>query len=187
MHQCNVSEVPKPSHPDGIRTDDLNTTTMQPRHAGIVNHIIWISSNQTSFLSNYLGPMLWFLKYWRFWLKTKLIKKMIITLIFEKNASFFAEKCDHNIGPWYAGNEVVHQKELNQNPAGVRSHDPGVYDTTWPPSQGKRFFSGSKICRHTVKDFFLKKNILTTFIAHNFTQGQCILSFDNGTAIYAKA
>jgi hypothetical protein len=48
------------------------------------------------------GPMLWFFKYfcrkihrkyWRFWRKTKLVfaKIVIITLVFEKNANFFAE------------------------------------------------------------------------------------------------
>jgi hypothetical protein len=48
------------------------------------------------------GPMLWFFKYfcrkilrknWRFWLKTKLNfwKKLIITLVFKKNANFLAE------------------------------------------------------------------------------------------------
>jgi hypothetical protein len=51
---------------------------------------------------NKLGPMLWFLEYfrrkilrknWRFWPATKLnyTEKMIITLVFEKNANFFAE------------------------------------------------------------------------------------------------
>jgi hypothetical protein len=50
------------------------------------------------------GPMLWFFKYfrrkiqwsnWRFWLKTKLnyAKHLIMTLVFEKNAYFFAENC----------------------------------------------------------------------------------------------
>jgi hypothetical protein len=48
------------------------------------------------------GPMLWFLKYfrlkirrknWRFWLKTKINfeKYLIIALVFEKQAKFFAE------------------------------------------------------------------------------------------------
>jgi hypothetical protein len=51
-----------------------------------------------------LGPMLWFLKYfrqknwrknWRFWLKTKLNyeKNLNITLVFEKNAILFVENC----------------------------------------------------------------------------------------------
>jgi hypothetical protein len=31
--------------------------------------------------------------------KAKLCKNLIITLVFEKNANFFAENCDHNIGP----------------------------------------------------------------------------------------
>jgi hypothetical protein len=51
------------------------------------------------------GPMLWFFKYFRqkiqrkngrFWLKTKLnyiCKILIMTLVFEKNANFFAENC----------------------------------------------------------------------------------------------
>jgi hypothetical protein len=63
--------------------------------------------------------MLWFLKYfhrknypknWRFWLKTKLNfeKKLIVTLVFKKNANFFAENWEksqkiviiNNIDPW---------------------------------------------------------------------------------------
>jgi hypothetical protein len=51
-----------------------------------------------------LGPMLWFFKYfcqkiqrknWRFWLgnKAKLCNILIITLVFEKNANFFAKNC----------------------------------------------------------------------------------------------
>jgi hypothetical protein len=31
--------------------------------------------------------------------KAKLFKNFIITLVFEKNANFFAENCDHNIDP----------------------------------------------------------------------------------------
>jgi hypothetical protein len=52
-----------------------------------------------SYKSNYQGPMLLFFKYfrrkiqrknWRLWLKTKLNyeKKLIITLVFKKNANF---------------------------------------------------------------------------------------------------
>jgi hypothetical protein len=29
-------------------------------------------------------------------------KIVIITLVFEKNANFFTENCDHNIDPWSA-------------------------------------------------------------------------------------
>jgi hypothetical protein len=32
--------------------------------------------------------------------KAKLCKILFITLVFEKNANFFAENCDHNIDPW---------------------------------------------------------------------------------------
>jgi hypothetical protein len=32
--------------------------------------------------------------------KAKICKILIITLVLEKNAIFFAENCDHNIGPW---------------------------------------------------------------------------------------
>jgi hypothetical protein len=32
--------------------------------------------------------------------KAKICKMLIITLVFEKNANFFAESCDHNIDPW---------------------------------------------------------------------------------------
>jgi hypothetical protein len=41
--------------------------------------------------------------------KGNFAEKVIITLVFEKNANFFAENwenlaenCHHNIGPWYA-------------------------------------------------------------------------------------
>jgi hypothetical protein len=60
------------------------------------------------------GTMLWFLKYFRqkMWQKmaffaqttTNFCKKMITTLVFEKNANFLpkiAENCDHNIDPRY--------------------------------------------------------------------------------------
>jgi hypothetical protein len=50
-----------------------------------------------------LGPMLWFLKYFRRKIqrkmafltqnKAKLYKNLIITLVFKKNANFFAENC----------------------------------------------------------------------------------------------
>jgi hypothetical protein len=55
-----------------------------------------------SYLGTYQGPMLWLFKYfrqknrrknWRFCLKTKLnyAQNLIITLVFEKSANFFAE------------------------------------------------------------------------------------------------
>jgi hypothetical protein len=54
--------------------------------------------------TNDLGPMLWFFKYFRRKIqrtklafftqnKAKLCKILIITLVFEKNANFFAENC----------------------------------------------------------------------------------------------
>jgi hypothetical protein len=63
------------------------------------------------------GPMLWFFKYfrrkiqqkyWRFFAQTtaSFFKNLIVTLVFENNANFFAENwqktgenCDHNIEP----------------------------------------------------------------------------------------
>jgi hypothetical protein len=54
-------------------------------------------------VSTFLGPILWFLKYFRRKIqqklafftqnKAKLFKILIITLVFEKNANFFTEKC----------------------------------------------------------------------------------------------
>jgi hypothetical protein len=32
--------------------------------------------------------------------RAKLLRGLIITLVFEKNGNFFAENCDHNIDPW---------------------------------------------------------------------------------------
>jgi hypothetical protein len=81
----------------------------------------WKLNREGTFLaskSSDQGPMLWFFKHfrrkiqrknWRFLLETKLnyAKSNIITLVFEKNANFFAENCqkiaencDHNIEPW---------------------------------------------------------------------------------------
>jgi hypothetical protein len=31
--------------------------------------------------------------------QSQILKKLTITLVFEKSANFFAENCDHNIGP----------------------------------------------------------------------------------------
>jgi hypothetical protein len=41
-------------------------------------------------------------KYLRFFAQTtaSFFKNVIKTLVFEKNAIFFAENCDHNIDPW---------------------------------------------------------------------------------------
>jgi hypothetical protein len=77
-----------------------------------------------------LGPMLGFLKYfrrkiWRFFAQTgaKICKNLIITLIFERNANFFAENwqkshknCDHDIDPVYSSFLFYLQNVSNFSP-----------------------------------------------------------------------
>jgi hypothetical protein len=49
---------------------------------------------------NFQGPVLRLVKYGGFALKILRVAKLtIMTLSFKKSANFFAENCDHNIGP----------------------------------------------------------------------------------------
>jgi hypothetical protein len=64
-------------------------------------------------------------KNWRFLLKLQLVfcKNLIITLVFEKNANFFAENCDHNIDPRTSRFALVRKTFLGEKKPYKKSAD----------------------------------------------------------------
>jgi p-aminobenzoyl-glutamate transporter AbgT len=42
-------------------------------------------------------------------------KNLIMTLVFEKSAKFFAETCDHNIDPWTIARFITPASEVTNN------------------------------------------------------------------------
>jgi hypothetical protein len=105
--------------------------------------------------SLFLGPMLWFLKYFRrkikqkyqrFWRKTKLVlaKSVIITLVFEKKANFFAE------------NGLKSQKIV------IITSTPVVDDPFWFPIHAEKVISWANRCAEKVDDdnyFFVARQL----------------------------
>jgi uncharacterized membrane protein YeiB len=82
----------------------MQVVTRLPFIETVTEKLIWFFFQTINFVFLLQGPMLWFLKYFRQKIrrkklafltqnKAKLCKMLIVTLVFEKNANFFAENC----------------------------------------------------------------------------------------------